>query len=102
MKRFIQAAWFVLTLTASPVLVAGNWFADFGAAYNLDSPDNGQDFEGGREIAILGLGYEFDSFEVGYGHLSHLFRGGPGDKWFGWSSDEEQIDMLYIKKRVRW
>jgi hypothetical protein len=71
-----------LLLLISQPLNAG-WFFDLGIGYNLYNPDNGQDFEGGREIAILGLGYEYDSWEVGYGHLSHYLRGRPGDDWFG-------------------
>jgi hypothetical protein len=30
------------------------------------------------------------------------FRGWPGERYLGWSGDEEQVDMLYVKKRVRW
>ncbi|MCG7931953.1 MAG: hypothetical protein N0E44_18125 [Candidatus Thiodiazotropha lotti] len=89
---------FIWLLLPSFPLNAG-WFFDAGIGYNLKSDD---DFEGGKEIAVLGIGYEFDDYEVGYGHLSHYLRGWPGERYFGWSGDEEQIDMLYFKRRFRW
>jgi hypothetical protein len=80
-----------------------DWFVDVGLGYNLDNPHGGQDFEGGREVALLGAGYEWhNGWEIGYQHLSHWLRGWPGEDYLGWSGDEEKIDMLYIKKRFRW
>ncbi len=97
----------ILMLGASFSAFAGRcspegWFADVGIGYNLDNPANGQDFAGGRDVAIFGIGYEWENNEVGYGHRSHYFRGWPGEDLFGWEGYEEQLDMFYFKRRFRW
>jgi hypothetical protein len=88
----------LLAVLYSPMASAGQWFTDIGIAYNLDGPRNGQDFEGGREIAVLGAGYEFNNgVEAGYRHLSHYSRGWPVN-----DQREEKINMIYILKRLKW
>ncbi|MCG8004689.1 MAG: hypothetical protein JAY88_14715 [Candidatus Thiodiazotropha lotti] len=105
----------LLLILSQPVTASEGFFFDIGLGFNTESgTDADRDFEGGRDIAWLGTGYYFkkpynffDLFdlqdvEIGYLHLSHYFRGWPGDKWFGWSGHEEEVNMLYVKKRWWW